>query len=130
MKLDQLRSSHHATVRTVLRAVGPVLVGVGAIFLAVGIGSFFSAFGSFGPPRYFWCAFVGMPLIVVGVPICYFGYMGAIFRYVASENMPVAVDAVNYTGENIQPGVKAVAKAVAEGVAEGIAEAKSENRGQ
>jgi hypothetical protein len=30
----------------------------------------------------------------------------------------VAKDVVNYMGENVQPGIKAVAKAVAEGVIE------------
>jgi hypothetical protein len=36
----------------------------------------------------------------------------------------VAKDAVNYLGENIQPGVKAVAKAVTEGIQQGLKEEK------
>lgn len=34
------------------------------------------------------------------------------------ESALVAKDVVNYMGENIQPGVKAVAKAVTEGIIE------------
>jgi hypothetical protein len=45
-----------------------------------------------------------------------FGYLGAVYRYVTGEGAPVAKDVVNYMGENIQPGVKAVAKAVTEGI--------------
>ena len=46
----------------------------------VGVGSFFSAFGSAEFPRYFWCAFVGMPIVFVGLVMCQFAFMGAIFR--------------------------------------------------
>ena len=84
----------------------------------VGFGSFFASFGSFEPPRYFWCAFVGMPLLFVGTAMCMYGYLGAFYRYVAGESAPVAKDVVNYMGENIQPGVKAVAKAATEGIIE------------
>jgi hypothetical protein len=86
--------------------------------MIVGFGSFFASFGSFEPPRYFWCVFVGMPLLFIGIVGCMFGYLGAFQRYVAGESAPVAKDAVNYMGENVQPGVKAVAKAVTEGVIE------------
>ena len=51
--------------------------------------------------------------------MCMFGYLGAFQRYVAGESAPVAKDVVNYMGENIQPGVKAVAKAITEGIIEG-----------
>ena len=84
----------------------------------VGFGSFFASFGSFEPPRYFWCAFVGMPLLFVGIAMCMYGYLGSFYRYVAGESAPVAKDVVNYMGENIQPGVKAVTKAATEGVIE------------
>ena len=51
-----------------------------------------------------------------------FGFLGAVQRYVAGESAPVAKDVVNYMGENIQPGVKAIAKAVTEGIKEGLSE--------
>ena len=118
MNEDKLQSPQHSNIRTVLRVGGPLIAGAGLLFMIVGFGSFFASFGSFEPPRFFWCAFVGMPLLFVGMVMCMFGYLGAFQRYVAGESAPVAKDVVNYMGENIQPGVKSVAKAVSEGVIE------------
>ena len=50
--------------------------------------------------------------------MCMFGYVGGFHRYVAGESAPVAKDVVNYMGENVPPGVKAMAKAVTEGIIE------------
>jgi hypothetical protein len=86
--------------------------------MIVGFGSFFAAFGTFEPPRYFWCAFVGMPLLIVGLVMCKLGYLGAIYRYIAAETAPVATDTINAIGQGAQPGIKAVAKAVTEGIVE------------
>ena len=119
MNVNNLGSSQHTTIRKVLRVGGPSVGILGLLFLIVGLGSFFSSFGSFESPRYFWCAFVGMPLLFVGLVMCKFGYMGAVYRYMAAETAPVAKDTINYVGEHMQPGVKAVAKAVSEGVVEG-----------
>jgi hypothetical protein len=118
MNENQLQSPQHNTIRTAMRIGGPIIAALGLIFTIVGFGSFFSSFGSFEPPGYFWCAFVGLPLVAVGLVMCKFGYLGTIYRYFAGEAAPVAKDAVNYMGEGIQPGVKAVAKAVTEGIIE------------
>jgi hypothetical protein len=118
MNENKLPPAQQPNIRTALRVGGPVIAGVGLLFMIVGFGSFFASFGSFEPPRLFWCAFAGMPLLFVGMVMCMFGYLGAFQRYVAGESAPVAKDVVNYMGENIQPGVKAVAKAVTEGVIE------------
>jgi hypothetical protein len=118
MSEDKLRSPHHSGIRDLFRIGGPLIAGVGLLFMIVGIGSFFASFGGFEPPRYFWCAFVGMPLLFVGTAMCMYGYMGAYYRYVAGEAAPVAKDVANYMGENVQPGVKAVSKAATEGMLE------------
>ena len=118
MNENRLQSPHHSGIRAVLRVGGPLIAGIGLLFMIVGFGSFFASFGSFEPPRYFWCAFVGMPLLFVGIAMCMYGYLGSFYRYVAGESAPVAKDVVNYMGENIQPGVKAVTKAATEGVIE------------
>jgi hypothetical protein len=118
---NQLQSAQHSSIRTILCVGGPVIAGAGLLFMIVGIGSFFTAFTaapSFEFPRFFWCAFVGIPLLFVGTAMCMFGFMGTFQRYVAGESAPVAKDVVNYMGENIQPGVKAVAQAVTKGVIE------------
>ncbi len=118
MNEDRLLSPQHSNIRGILRVGGPVVAGLGLFFTLVGVGSFFAAFGSFEPPRYFWCAFIGLPLIFVGGAMCMFGFLGAFQRFVAGESAPVAKDVVNYMGENVQPGIKAVTKAAAEGVIE------------
>jgi hypothetical protein len=110
----------HTQVRGVLRRVGPIVLGVGVIFMIVGLGSFFASFGSFESPRYFWCCFAGMPLIMVGVVMCQFGFMGAITRYQAGEIAPVGKDTFNYMADGTKGGVKTVASAIGAGLNEGM----------
>ena len=118
MNEDKLQTANQSGVRKALRLGGPLIGAFGLALIVVGVGSFFLSFGSFATPRYFWCAFLGMPFLFVGVVMCMFGYLGAVQRYMAGESAPVAKDAINYMGENVQPGVKAVAKAVTEGIIE------------
>lgn len=110
----------HKEIRRVFRIVGPITAGLGLLLTAIGIGSFFSAFGSFEAPRYFWCAFIGGPLLVVGLAITMFGFMGAVTRYQAGEVAPVGKDTFNYMAEGTKAGVKTMASAVGAGLAEGM----------
>ena len=119
MNENNLLSPYHTTARTVLRVGGPVIALVGLVLIVVGVGNFFASMGSFEPPRYFWCVFAGMPLLMVGLVMCKFGYMGAIFRYWAGETAPVAKDTFNYVAEEAQPGVRAIGKSITEGIVEG-----------
>ena len=107
--------SQHTGARAVLRVVGPCLVVVGLIFMIVGMVSFFSAFGGSRPPRYFWCAFVGMPLLFVGGCTCWYAFMGAIGRYVVNEVAPVGKDAVNYMADGTKDSIGGLAAAIGEG---------------
>lgn len=107
----------HAEIRKVLRVVGPLIAAVGLLFVAIGIGNFFMAFGGHEPPRFFWCAFLGMPLLMLGIAMSQFGFMGAVARYQASELAPVGKDTFNYLAEGTKDGVKTIAAAVAAGFA-------------
>lgn len=122
MNEDKLQTQQQRGVRRILRRAGLVILALGGLLTLIGVGSFFASFGSFGPPRFFWCAFVGMPLLFVGGAMTLFGFLGAMQRYVAGESAPVVKDVINYMGENIQPGVKSIAKAVTEGIKEGLSE--------
>jgi len=108
--------SDHKEKRAVLRIVGPIVLGIGLVCTAIGIGSFFASFGSFGPPRYFWLAFVGLPLVGVGVGLCKFAFMGAVSRYMAGEVAPVGKDVVNYMVDGTKDAVRDVAEAIGEGL--------------
>ncbi|HOV77482.1 MAG TPA: hypothetical protein PLS24_05610, partial [Sedimentisphaerales bacterium] len=93
--MDKIDPRHEHT-RRVLRAVGIPLIFVGGTFLVVGIASFFVAFGGMGPPRFFWCAFVGMPILFAGGALTFYGFMGTVMRYSAQEMAPVGKDTFNY----------------------------------
>ena len=112
--------SHHNT-RGFLRVLGPLMILVGGGFLAVGLISFFSAFGSGGMPQQFWCAFVGMPLLGIGLAVTKFAYMGKITRYIANEVAPVGKDSVNYMARGTKGAVRDIAEAVSGGIAAGAA---------
>lgn|GEM_PF-126605 len=139
------RTGGYSGARDVMRVVGPLMMIVGAIFLLVGIGSFFQSlngFGSssgglsssipmpnefhsvdrsgFGPPSYFWCAFVGMPLLGIGGAITKFAYMGTVARYVSNEIAPVGKDVVNYMAEGSQESVRTLTRSIAVGLREGM----------
>lgn len=120
--MKQIESPPHKPVRTFLRRAGPVTAGAGIVLIAIGFISFFSAMGDYGPPKYFWCAFVGMPLLFVGIVMTKAGYIGAVARYLAAETAPVAKDTVNYMAQETKDAVKTVAQATAEGVRDGLKE--------
>jgi hypothetical protein len=101
-----------------------LILGVGVVFMIIGMASFFLAFGGGGMPRLFWCCFVGMPLLFVGGVMCMFGFMGSVARYSAAEQVPVAIDAMSDLAEGTQESVKTVARAAAAGVKEGLSEKK------
>jgi membrane protease subunit (stomatin/prohibitin family) len=93
---------------------------VGLICTIGGMISFFSSFGSFEPPRYFWLCFIGLPLMFAGGVLSQFGFMGAVTRYIAGESAPVATDTINYVADETKSAVETVAKSAAKGIAEGI----------
>jgi len=63
------QTNQSASVRTnhsVMRLFGVIIVGFGAILTVVGAFSLFSSWGTIGGSRYYWAAFLGLPLIAVG----------------------------------------------------------------
>lgn len=120
--LDEQRiNPGHASARSALRVAGPMTFAVGGAFMLVGLVSFFSAFSGQGPPRLFWCCFVGMPLIAIGGMMTKFGFLGAITRYHAGEIAPVGKDTFNYLADETRTGVRTVATAIGTGLVDGSA---------
>ena len=101
----------HKSQNTFLKTFGPLVLIVGLGFMATGMISFFSAFGSFdGFPKYFWCCFVGMPLMFIGIVMTKFAYMGKVARYSAAELAPVAKDTFSYFAKESSDGVSSIPK--------------------
>jgi hypothetical protein len=117
--MSKLQTPKHRATRSFLRVAGPITALVGLIFTIIGMASFFSAIGGEGRPRLFWCCFIGLPLLFVGIVLSMFGFIGALARYTADEQVPVATDAIEDLAEDTQGVVKTVARAVAAGVKEG-----------
>ena len=109
-------NERHESTRGALRILGGILALAGGAFLVIGMVDFFGSFGSMSPPRLFWCCFVGMPLLGIGIFLLKLGYMGAVTRYVANEVVPVGKDAVNYMVDGTEGSVRKVASAVGEGL--------------
>ena len=122
--MSKLQTANHKGTRYFLRVGGLLVVAVGLLFTIIGMVSFFSAFGGGGPPRFFWCCFIGLPLLFAGSVMCMFGFMGAVARYAAAEQIPVATDAISDLAEGTKGAVKTVARAATEGVKEGLADKK------
>jgi hypothetical protein len=116
-------------VRTALRTIGPLLIIVGGVLTGTGVISFFSAFGTFETPRYFWCAVLGMPVLALGMAISKFAYLGPFFRYVVGETAPVQKDTFNYMAEGTSKGMRTLAEAVGQGFAAGVSGTHQEVEG-
>ena len=119
--MSRLQTAKHKTIRSALRVLGPTVALVGLIFIVTGAVDFFSAFGQLRTPTLFWCFFVGMPLLFVGGVLSMLGFMGAVSRYTAAEQVPVATDTINDLADGTQGAIKTVARAVTEGLIEGQA---------
>ncbi len=109
----------HRGPQSIFRILGPLVLGIGILFMVVGLVDFFKAFAGFGRPRLFWCLFVGMPLMFFGSVMTKFGYMGRIARYMSQEISPVAKDTINYMADGTKDSIKTVASSIGQGLAEG-----------
>jgi ribosomal protein L40E len=92
----QLRDQ--AALRSGLRVGGGVLFGIGLVITVIALADFFGTVGTFTAPTKFWMAFVGLPLIAIGVWMMQAGFLGVATRYVAGEVSPTIKDALSYAG--------------------------------
>jgi Double zinc ribbon len=112
---------NHQAKRSLLRMLAVVVVAAGGVFTVIGFASFFFAFSTHEFPKFFWCAFVGLPLLGFGMSLVRAAYVGAAARYLAGEIAPVGKDTFNYMADGTKQSVKTIATAVGEGLAAGAA---------
>jgi ribosomal protein L40E len=111
----------HDEVRGLLRVVGPLVSALGIMLIVIGFASLLSSMGTFEPPRFFWCSFVGIPVLFLGLVMTVPAYMGVVGRYVSAEAAPVQKDTFNYLSEGTSEGVRRLAEAAGEGFSTGVA---------
>lgn len=99
------KDDSHDSIKYVMRLLGGIALVIGLIFAAVGFISFFSAFGSHGSPQYFWCAFVGLPLVSLGCWLLKAGFLGRVAKYASDEITPVVGDAAKHIASSVKSAI-------------------------
>ena len=99
------QKNNHESVKKKLKIIGFSLLAVGGVLTVIGFISFFSSMGSFGPPKFFWCAFLGLPLLGFGAMITSMAFRRELSKYAKDEMMPVVKEA----GKEIAPTVQDLA---------------------
>jgi hypothetical protein len=125
MRRNPLESPAHEGKRVFLRAAGMLLAAAGAVLTGIGFVSFFQAFGGSEPPTRFWCAFLGLPLLGIGLSMMKLGYLGTISRYVAEETAPVAVDTLNYVARETKDALRESVAHIASGLSPAAAASRN-----
>ena len=97
----------HNRIKFAFKVTGIVLATAGAVLAVIGLVSFFSGFGTGQPPKLFWCAFLGLPMLGFGAMMLSLGFKREFSKYIKNETVPV----INEAGQEIAPAVSAVAKA-------------------
>ena len=105
MKRNTINDPKHQQTKTNLRIAGFILVGIGGMLTLVAIIDFFSAAGGFEPPKLFFLAFIGIPLLGIGGVCLKMGYMKEVASFVASQTAPVATDTFNYVVDNTSDSI-------------------------
>jgi len=90
--------------RNAFRVAGIILVGIGGTLVAIGFYTLFrlmtdDSFSQDGPPKQFFLAFVGMPILALGSWMMQAGFMGVAARYAAGEGAPVLKDSAAYLSD-------------------------------
>src|SRR5206468_8004243 len=73
-----------------LQTLAVALIGIGGLLSLIGIASFFSSMNNpgDGPPSGFFLAFVGFPMVGLGIWIAKFAFIRPVSKYLAGETEP------------------------------------------
>ncbi len=98
--------SSNSAVRTGMRGAAIILLPIGAVFLGIGVIDFLGSFGGHGFPTKFWCAFIGIPMLSIGMFCFKAGFLRSISGYVAGETAPVVRDTARYVTDGLRPAMR------------------------
>lgn len=106
----------HKQSRHVFRILGWVFLGIGLLCEGIGLINFTAAMQTTEIPNLFMFCWIGGPFLFAAFLFLSLGYMGAMARYQAGEQAPVAKDTTNYilngTRDETAKTVAAVVKEV------------------
>lgn len=107
----------HERHRRLLRRVGPILLGVAALFFVVSVGDIACTMMSHHhEPTLMWLWFLMIPTAVAGGAMTQAGYAGKMTRFYAQELTPPVVDTIKYAAEGTRESVRQIAGAIGEGL--------------
>lgn len=113
MRDEEKLNPGHIKLRYKLRVIGPIVLGIGILFVIMGaVDIFTDPFHGF---PFAFLVFVGMPLMFVGGVMSQMAFMGALARYAAGEAAPVGKDTFNYMAHGTRDGVRDITSAIREG---------------
>lgn len=95
-------NNNHEETKKKLKIIGFIVLGAGIILSAIGLISFFSAFGSGDFPKLFFLVFPGFPMIGIGASMLSFAYKREIMRYSKNESVPVINEAIEEVGPTVK----------------------------
>ncbi|MCR3905699.1 MAG: zinc ribbon domain-containing protein [Tenericutes bacterium] len=90
--MKQYNLEEKIRIKKTLRKSGITLLVIGLLLMVVAMVDLFLS----DIPQVFYLFFIGGLFLFIGLVMTFYGYMGAVARYQASEIAPVAKDTINY----------------------------------
>ena len=115
MNNSEYENKHNGTSKK-LKAFGVLLLIVGLGCTIAGITDFFIHLSSHGMPTLFFLCFIGFPCAAAGGVCLVLGYQRKMNSYIASQNAPVAKDAMNYMLDGTSDAIAKAAGKVANSI--------------
>ena len=102
----------HARNKKILKIAGITVLTLGVCCTVAGFINMATSIAAMEMPRLFFLLIIGLPCIGIGLMLTLTGFRKEMATYIKNESVPV----FNEAGEEMKPGISAVAGAVKEGV--------------
>ena len=111
--MNEEEKKRHENIKKKLKIIGTILLVIGIVCEIAGMLDIFLVANSQGRmPSLFFLAFLGAPLIMVGIVMLIFACRREILSYTKNEVVPV----VNDAAQELTPAIKSVMNAVKDGL--------------